>query len=150
MRDLKVGVGGEKPPLELLTYPPLVYEARVSLYGDDKYKATGNYLRLMPDDATERDKAKALMGYLGAAMRHIAKIQHALISYLGSGAGAPATLADAVYSIDDEADGSGFPPSGLPHICGARKSTAIFIDKAIIMGLLPADPGNPWRKGEKS
>lgn len=142
-RDLKSALKVSKPIMAYSDYAGLVYDARQREYGNDKYKQTGNYLRPPPPGCSDVDRA---LQYLSASLRHTHKVCHSIIRNLGNGRDSEPTLADAVYCRDTDTDETGFPPSGLPHIGGALTSLCMAIQQLVDAGLLPADPGTPWRK----
>lgn len=130
-------IGGAKPDLSLLPRVAMDYESRALEYGDDKY-LRGNYFCPPPAGV---NKAKHLLGYIAAAMRHLTSTTDAINRAIGTGG----DVAAACASPDDE-PGVGFPPSMLPHLALAMSSLAIGITRAVDDGLLPTDPGQPWKQ----
>lgn len=142
--DMKYGLTGSRPQLSILPRTGQLYGSRAIEYGADKY-ARGNYHAPPPEKLIEkygrlRAEAYRLLGYIDAAQRHLTHISDAMNRALGTGG----DLIVAASVVDDEASG-GFPPSMLPHMCHALASLLIGATCAVDGGLLPADPGQPWK-----
>ncbi len=138
--DMKHGLGGARPQMSILPRAGLIYGCRATEYGASKY-ARGNYHGPAPVRLGEHAGAKRLLGYIDAAMRHLTHVSDAVNRALGTGG-------DVVAScgvVDDEASG-GFPASNLPHLSHALASILIGVSCAVDDGLLPADPGQPWKE----
>lgn len=144
MSDMKEGLTSARPKLSILPKDALVHGARALEYGADKYKR-GNYYGPPPEGVTSVERA---LGYIDAAMRHLTAVTQALNKVLGMD---PQQVSfshekEAIALVDDKASG-GFPASGLPHLANGLASILIGIECAVMDGLLPADPGQPWAKG---
>jgi hypothetical protein len=126
-----------RPMLSIVPYNGKVHGSRAMEYGADKY-ARGNYHGALPQGV---DPVNSYLEYLDAAMRHIGKIAHAV--NVAKGAGGDQKKACA--APDDEASG-GFPASNLPHTDHAIASLLIAVELGAAHGLLPVDPGQPWKK----
>lgn len=135
-RDAHERVTCTRPQLSILPYNGKIYGTRGVCYGADKY-ARGNYFGPPPEGVTP---VARFLGYLDAAARHLGKIAHAVNVALGTGGDAVAACA----VVDDEASG-GFPPSMLPHMAHAIAGLMIAVECGVHDGLLPADPGEPWK-----
>lgn len=135
MKAASTIASGARPQLSILPQTGMVYASRPIEYGGDKY-ARGNYY----GPASTVTPIKRFLGYLDAALRHIVATQDAINRALGTGG----DLAAACAAPDDVASG-GFPPSGLPHVAHAISSLMIGVTGAADDGLLPADPGQPWK-----
>lgn len=137
--DLKVlrNLRESRPELSILQYNGMVYGSRATEYGADKY-ARGNYFGPPPAGV---DPVNRFAEYISAAIRHLGKIAQAI--NVAKGTGGDQKTACAVP--DDEASG-GFPPSMLPHISHAIAGLMIAVECGINDGLLPLDPGQPWKK----
>lgn len=137
--DMKIlrNLRESRPELSILQYNGMVYSSRATEYGADKY-ARGNYFGAPPANV---DPVNRFAEYLSAAMRHLGKIAQAINIAKGTGGDARAACAD----LDTEASG-GFPPSMLPHIAHAIAGLMIAVECGINDGLLPADPGQPWKR----
>lgn len=137
--DMKIlrNLRESRPELSILPYNGMVYGSRGTEYGADKY-ARGNYFGAPPANVDPVDR---FAEYLSAAMRHLGKIAQAINVAKGTGGDARAACAD----LDTEASG-GFPPSMLPHIAHAIAGLNIAVECGINDGLLPADPGQPWKR----
>ena len=129
--------GRDRPKLSILQYNGMVYSAAGTTYGADKY-ARGNYFGKLPTGVSAVDR---FLEYLDAAMRHIGKMAHAINVAKGTGGDQRAACA----LPDDEASG-GFPASNLPHIAHAIAGLMIAVECGVTDGLLPADPGQPWKR----
>lgn len=137
--DMKIlrNLRESRPELSILQYNGMVYGSRATEYGADKY-ARGNYFGAPPANV---DPVNRFAEYISAAMRHLGKIAQAI--NVAKGTGGDQAAACAV--VDDEASG-GFPPSMLPHISHAIAGLMIAVECGINDGLLPADPGQPWKR----
>lgn len=137
--DLKVlrNLRESRPELSILQYNGMVYGSRATEYGADKY-ARGNYFGPPPASV---DPVNRFAEYMSAAMRHLGKICQAINVAKGTGGDQKAACA----VIDDEASG-GFPPSMLPHIAHAIAGLMIAVECGVNDGLLPLDPGQPWKR----
>lgn len=134
--DMKHGLTSTRPKLSILPLVGLVYGTRGLEYGGDKYRR-GNYYAPPPPGVEPIDR---LLGYIDAAQRHLAKTAEALNRVKGLGGDAAAAAA----CVDNEASG-GFPPSMIPHLAHAIASLLIGVSVGVDDGLLPADPGTPWK-----
>ncbi len=138
--DMKHGLGGARPQMSILPRTGLVYGCRATEYGADKY-ARGNFHGPPPARLGSDAGAKRLLGYIDAGMRHLTHVSEAVNRALGTGGDVNAACA----VIDDEASG-GFPASNLPHLSHALASLLIGVSCAVDDGLLPPDPGQPWKQ----
>lgn len=129
--------GRDRPKLSILPYNGQVHAAGAVTYGADKY-ARGNYFGPPP---AKVDPVDRFLEYLDAAQRHIGKIAQAINVAKGTGGDQRAACA----LPDDEASG-GFPASNLPHIAHAIAGLMIAVECGITDGLLPVDPGQPWKR----
>jgi hypothetical protein len=152
LADMKEGLrSGRKADLTHVRTPFLNYTARACEYGSDKYERA-NYLR--PADAScipgvpQPADFTRLRSYLRAAASHILQVLDAMEAHQ---AGDPQLrdtggMRSAAYCEDtDTTPGQKVGASGLPHLCGASASLMMAITQASRAGLLPADPGTPWR-----
>lgn len=132
MSDMKQGMGRKAP---LAQVPPalLNYSARAHQYGADKYEL-GNYLREPPKGMTDMDR---LLEYISATQRHLAAWADSIIRHLGGGKNRATDLDTACYAHDYE--------SRLPHAAHAAASLGMALQQAVDAGLMPLDPGTPWR-----
>jgi len=136
--DMKAGLTSSRPRLSILPTAPKVYGTRGLEYGAEKYRR-GNYHGSPPPGVAPTER---VAGYLDAALRHLAAVTDAYNRAVGTGGDAAAAL----RVVDDVASG-GFPASGLPHLAHALCSIDLAIQCGVDDGLLPADPGQPWRAG---
>lgn len=128
--------GGERPKLSLQQYNAAVWRSRATEYGADKY-ARGNYHGPPPASVKPVDQ---IVEYLDAAMRHLGKVAQAVNVAYGTGGDVGAALA----CPDDDASGD-FPPSMLPHLAHTLAGLSIMVEIGVGAGILPADPGQPWK-----
>jgi hypothetical protein len=127
----------DRPRLSIGQYNANVHSARVTEYGADKY-ARGNYHGAPPEGVTPEQRGSE---YIDAALRHLGKVAQAYNEALGTGGDVRAALA----LVDDEPSG-GFPASMLPHLAHAIAGLKILVECLVHDGILPADPGQPWKR----
>lgn len=139
MPDMKVlrNLRESRPMLSILPYNGEVQGSRALEYGADKY-SRANYFGPPPANVDPVDR---FLEYIDAAKRHLGKIAQAINIAKGTGGDARAACA----CLDDEASG-GFPASSLPHIAHVIAGLMIAVECGVTDGLLPADPGQPWKK----
>ncbi len=148
-KDMKEALSsGRKPDTTHIRTPLKVYGSRACEYGDKtqdgKYERS-NYLR--PVGGVKEDFLR-FRAYLRAAVSHGEKIldsmelHQAMDPNLENEEG----MKSAAYARDDDAaPGCPVGPSLLPHICGMIASVNMAVTQAVVYGLLPEDPGQPWR-----
>jgi hypothetical protein len=135
---MKHGLRSSKPKFSILQRHAQVHQIRGTEYGADKY-ARGNYHGAPPAGV---DPVQRLLGYIDATQRHLTRVAEAINRAIGTGG----DVVEACQTRDTEASG-GFPASNLPDLTHAMSSLGIGISCAVDDGLLPADPGQPWRTG---
>ena len=135
--DMKQALtSGGRPKLSMIPRVALIYITRALEYGADKY-ARSNFYGAAPAGVSS---AERVLGYIDATQRHLARVADNINRALGTGG----DLAAAVGTVD--ADGGGkFPASNIPDLAHALASLAIGVLCAVNDGLLPEDPGQPWR-----
>lgn len=128
------------------------YVSRNCEYGTDKYERS-NYLRPVTPEGytgvpTKLDWER-FRQYLRAVVSHAFKTLDAMELHqsmdprLEDSKG----MQTAAYAVDtDVTPGAKVGASMLPHIGGAAASLNMALQQAIACGLLPEDPGTPWRK----
>jgi Domain of unknown function (DUF5664) len=142
--DMKEALGNSiKPDITHITTAFLNYNARACEYGSEKYQR-GNYRRRLP---SRKDDFNRALAYLRALLSHTTKAIDSmsihlsrdpeLVDYVG--------MARAVLARDTDTNGI-FPASGLPHLAHAAASMVMLLTQATDAGLLPLDPGCPWRQ----
>lgn len=136
--DMKHGLTGDRPQLSLIGEHSEIYQCRGTAYGAAKY-SRGNYHGPAPEGVAPDAR---IMGYVDAAMRHLRAVAQAYNVALGTGGDTRAAIA-----LPDMMASGGFPASGLPHLAHAIAGLGIAIECAVADGLLPADPGQPWKAG---
>lgn len=135
--DMKQGLTGSRPKMSILPRVALVHTIRAIEYGADKY-ARGNYHGPPPPTVSPEDR---LLGYIDATMRHLTRVADAINRAKGTGGDTVAACCTR-----DEDGGGKFPASSLPDLSHALASMAIGVSCAVDDGLLPEDPGQPWKK----
>ena len=145
MKDLKAALGnGSKPDITHVRTPLMTYAARACEYGSDKYERA-NYLRRVEGmrAAFERNRA-----YTRAAVSHLMRKLDAMEAHQST----DPNLTDvegmkrAAYAADTDATpGAKVGASLLPHDAHATASLNMAIAQAVDAGLLPSDPGQPWK-----
>lgn len=128
----------------------LTYTARPCEYGSDKYeranfrRPTGDAVHIVPT----RADFERFRSYLRAAVSHAFDTLDSMEAHLAN----DPQLLDvegmkiAAYAVDtDVTPGSKVGPSMLPHVAAACASLNMAITQATDCGLLPRDPGTPWR-----
>lgn len=145
-QDQKGLSSGRKPDITHVRTSLMIYIARACEYGSDKYYRA-NYLQSVGTDI--RDNFKRVRSYLRACLSHITatldkmEYHQALDPYLDDADG----MRIAAYAEDMDSElNSLIGPSGLPHIAHAAASLMMAIEQAVYYNVLPADPGQPWRK----
>lgn len=127
-----------------------IYTARPCEYGCDKYERA-NFMRPTGDgphaEPTTADFAR-LRVYLRAARDHIDDTLESMERHQSQ----DPKLEDvegmkrAAYAVDTDAKpGQKIGASFLPHVAHACASLNMAITQATDCGLLPKDPGTPWR-----
>lgn len=134
--DMKQGLTGNRPKMSILPRAGLIYGVRPLEYGGDKY-ARGNYHGPAPVGVSSEDR---LLGYIDAGMRHLTRVSDAINRAKGTGG----DMIAACSTVDDDGGGK-FPASNLPDLAHALASIMLGITCAVDDGLLPVDPGQPWK-----
>lgn len=149
MRDQKAALGNSiKPDTTHVRRGIRVYIARACEYGSAKYERA-NYLRI---GSSTKEAFLVLRSYLRATQDHIGAVLDAMELHQAH----DPDLVDvqgmlrACYAADTSEDSThAVGPSRLPHIAHAAASVMMAIEKSILAGVLPADPGRPWEsRGE--
>lgn len=152
LKDIKeaMGAGARKPDLTHLRSVFATYVVRPCEYGCDKYERA-NYLRATGEgphtEPTAEDVAR-LRVYLRAMISHGMLVLDSLEKHQAQ----DPELKDVVgmkraaYAVDtDTKPGQKVGASFLPHIAMCGSSLMMAIEQAAACGLLPVDPGTPWR-----
>lgn len=140
MADMKHGLtSGARPQLSVVGKHSMVYQTRGTEYGAAKY-ARGNYHGDAPAGVTPEAR---IMGYVDAIMRHCTELSHAYNTAIGTGGDVRAALRDCV----DAGSSGGFPASMLHQLAHILAGAGIAVECAVADGILPADPGQPWKQG---
>ena len=153
LKDQKAALSdGSKPDITHVRNSFLVYCARPCEYGNDKYERA-NYLRKTDGEDGNNLDFQRFRAYLRAARSHIGLTLDAMERHQANDPELKdkVGMKDAVYAEDTDATGGAadeIGPSGLPHVCGAVASLMMAIEQAVNCGLLPKDPGQPWKVEE--
>ncbi len=149
LKDLKEGLSSSrKADTTHIRRSFQIYTCRPCEYGSDKYERA-NFMRRLHDGAepTAADFER-FRKYLRAARDHIDECLESMERHQSQ----DPKLADvngmkmAAYAIDvDVTPGSKIGASRLPHVAPACASLMMAITQATDCGLLPKDPGTPWR-----
>jgi hypothetical protein len=137
--DLKHGLTSSRPRLSIIGRHAMTHLCRAMEYGADKYKR-GNYHGNPPAGVGAEAR---VLGYVDAALRHLTEVSQLYNVAHGTDGDTRAAVA-----VTDDVASRGFPASGLPHLSHALASLMVAIECAVQDGLLPADPGQPWREGQ--
>lgn len=131
-----------------------IYTSRPCEYGSDKYER-GNYRRptggAVHTEPTAADFERYRQ-YLRAARDHIDDTLDAMEAHIALDPRLEdvAGMMRAAYAADtDFAPGAKVGPSLLPHVAHGCASLNMAITQATDCGLIPRDPGTPWRKESK-
>lgn len=147
MKDMKAALGnGSKPDITHVRTPLMNYIARACEYGSDKYERA-NYARPTAGDSV-RENFERYRGYLRAALSHIAKTLDSMEYHLANDPQLQdqAGMMAAAFAPDtDVTPGAKVGASKLPHVAEAAASLNMAITQAARYGLLPDDPGQPWK-----
>lgn len=152
LKDLKEALSSNrKPDITHVRSVFLTYTARPCEYGDDKYERA-NYMRPTgdgPHDVPTAEDFRRFRAYLRAAIGHIMSTLDSMERHQSQ----DPNLVDvegmkvAAYAVDTDAKpGQKIGASLLPHVAPACSSLNMAIQQAVDCGLLPPDPGTPWKK----
>lgn len=127
------------------------YVARPCEYGSEKYQRA-NFLRFVPDgvphsepNASDFERFRA---YLRAARGHIDDVLESMERHQAGDPGLTDVpgMKTAAFAIDtDTKPGQALGASLLPHVAPACASLMMAVTQATDCGLLPKDPGQPWK-----
>jgi hypothetical protein len=144
MKDMKEGLTStRKADITHVRTSIMVYIARACEYGSSKYERA-NYSR-----AADGTDFARLRSYLRAAASHVFATLDEMERHQADDPGLTDEegMRAAAYAEDTDAKpGCPVGSSRLPHLAHAAASLMMAIEQATLYGLLPADPGQPWRK----
>lgn len=144
--DLKAALGtGAKPDITHVRTPMMNYIARASEYGNDKYERA-NYAR--PTQGGTKADFERFRGYLRSVVSHLAKTLDAMEYHQATDPqleNAEAMKSAALAPDTDVTPGAKVGASLLPHVAHAAAALNMAITQATSAGLLPEDPGQPWK-----
>lgn len=153
MKDMKAALGsGAKPDITHVRSFFMNYCARACEYGNDKYERA-NYLRPADCKLTGGADFNRLRAYVRAGISHLVKMLDTMEEHQ---AGDPELrdvrgMLDAAYSPDTDATpGAKVGASYLPHLAHAIASLNMAVTQAVYAGLLPDDPGQPWKAPKRA
>lgn len=152
LKDMKEGLSSSrKPDITHVRLPFMIYTSRPAEYGNDKYERS-NFLRPLTDQgytgtptANDFERFRA---YLRAAASHIFRTLDAMERHqsLDPKLRDVEGMKESAYAADtDVTPGAKVGASLLPHVAPACSSLMMAITQAVACGLLPEDPGTPWR-----
>jgi hypothetical protein len=150
-KDMKEALSsGRKPDITHMRKATMVYGGRACEYGDKR--KGGKYVRANFRRPTGEGPAGDFLRfreYLRASFSHIAdtlEMHEALDPEFKDVEG----MKRAMYAEDtDSLEGCPVGPSGLPHVAHAVASINMAITQAVDCGMLPKDPGQPWRQNKR-
>ena len=153
LKDMKEGMSSSrKADTTHIRRSFQIYTCRPCEYGTDKYERA-NFMRPAAPtnvdmDVQMRAAFERFRKYLRAARDHIDECLESMERHQSQ----DPKLTDvegmkvAAYAVDtDVAPGSKIGASMLPHVAPACASLMMAITQATDAGLLPKDPGTPWR-----
>lgn len=153
LKDMKEGLSSSrKADTTHIRRSFQIYTCRPCEYGSDKYERA-NYMRSatakeVDADVWFRAAFERFRKYLRAARDHIDECLESMERHQSQ----DPKLTDvegmkaAAYAVDtDVTPGSKIGASMLPHVAPACASLMMAITQATDAGLLPKDPGTPWR-----
>lgn len=151
LKDVKEALGSaRKPDITHLRSAFATYVSRPCEYGCDKYERA-NYLRATGEGAHEQPTGtdfERFRSYLRAMISHGLLVLDAMERHQAN----DPQLLDvdgmkrAAYAVDtDMKPGQKIGASLLPHVAMCGSSMMMAIEQAVDCGLLPRDPGTPWR-----
>ena len=151
LKDMKEGLSStRKPDITHVRTPFMVYTSRPCEYGSSKYQRS-NFARPVSatgyGDMPTREDFERLRSYLRAAQSHIAQVLDAMEYHqsLDPDLEDVDGMRRAAYAVDVDEDTTGkVGPSFLPHVAPACASLNMAVTQAVLSGLLPKDPGQPW------
>lgn len=136
-RNARESAAVARPRMSILQRHGMIHGVRATEYGADKY-ARGNYFGPAPAGL---DPVDQYLEYVDAAIRHLTHVSQAI--NVAKGTGGDQRAACAV--VDEDMSGA-FPPSLLPHVSHTIAGLMIAVEVGVANGLLPADPGQPWKQ----
>lgn len=151
LKDLKEGLSSRrKADITHVRSSFMIYTARPCGYGTEKYER-GNFQRSVSSNGytgtPAREDFERFRAYLRAAASHVFQVLDAMELHLAN----DPKLVDvdgmkrAAYAVDIDEDTTGkVGPSFLPHVAPACASLNMAVTQAVLCGLLPKDPGDPW------
>ncbi len=144
LKDMKAALGTNvKPDITHIRTPLLNYGARNCEYGNDKYERA-NYIR--PTQGGLAADFNRYRGYLRAAMSHLVRNLDAMERHqaLDPNLTDEVGMRAACFAVDNDPSEK-VGPSLLPNIGGTVASLNMALEQAVAAGLLPNDPGTPWK-----
>jgi hypothetical protein len=149
MRDMKAALGNFfKPNITHVRVAIMTYIARACEYGSDKYER-GNYMRPTKNN-TPAENFERFEGYLRSVLTHIVKTLDSMEAHRSF----DPNLEDlpgmmrACYAPDTDPGNDKVGSSYLPHVAHAAAGLMMAIVQATLFGMLPKDPGCPWKQPE--
>ncbi len=152
LKDIKEALGSaRKPDLTHLRSVFASYVVRPCEYGSDKYERA-NYLRATGEEGAHDVPTAAdferFRSYLRAMISHGMLVLDSMEHHQANDPKLEdvAGMRLAAYAVDtDTKPGQKIGASLLPHVAMCGSSLMMAIEQAVDCGLLPRDPGTPWR-----
>lgn len=153
LKDMKEGLSSSrKADTTHIRRSFQIYTCRPCEYGSDKYERA-NFMRPAAPtnvdmDVQMRAAFERLRKYLRAARDHIDECLESMERHQSQDPKLTDVegMKQAAYAMDtDVTPGSKIGASLLPHVAPACASLMMAITQATDAGLLPKDPGTPWR-----
>ncbi len=145
LKDMKSALNsGVKPDITHVRTPTLNYIARASEYGNAKGYERANYIR---ETAGPADDFNRLRAYLRANVSHTIRCLDMMERHQANDPKLTNVegMRAACFAPDTDVPDHPVGPSMLPHLCGAVASLNMALEQAVNAGLLPEDPGQPWK-----
>jgi hypothetical protein len=149
LKDLKEAMSGaRKADTTHVRRSFQIYTARPCEYGSEKYERSNFMRRVSDGNQPAKADFERFRVYLRAARDHIDETLESMERHQAQ----DPQLVDvegmkrAAYAVDTDAKpGQKIGASLLPHVAPACASLMMAITQATDCGLLPKDPGTPWK-----
>ena len=145
-KDVKESLGNSrKPDVTHCRRSTMVYVARSCEYGSAKYERA-NYLR--STGGPMRADFERFRSYLRAMVSHVVETLDSMERHQANDPNLEDVegMKRAAFAADtDVTPDCPVGASRLPHVGAALASGMMALEQAVNAGLLPADPGQPWR-----
>ncbi len=144
MKDMKAALSNtSKPDITHVRTALMTYIARACEYGSAKYERS-NYMRSKDSPKEDFERFRA---YLRSGVSHFVKCLDAMELHQANDPDLEDVpgMMRACYAPDtDETPGAKVGASQLPHVAHGCAGVMMSIVQAVLCGMLPEDPGQPW------